>query len=170
MGADARENADERLAGNVRKLRKQAGMTQDALAEAMAGRGWPWYQSTVYRVEKGQQPLRAAELIALAAILKTSLDSFTWSSAEATETAFIYAAGTEVRLAYENVAGAVLQMLAHAAFAERALESSAGSESPRVQAARRDTAARLREFSLDEAVGEGIRRYETRGSEGGEDG
>ena len=44
-------------------------MSQADLATGMVSRGHPWYQSTVYRIEHGLQPLNARELPDLAAIL-----------------------------------------------------------------------------------------------------
>lgn len=163
MGADARESADENLAGNLRVLREGAGMSQKALATAMAERGWPWHQSTVYRVESGHQVVKFAEAVDLAAILKTSLDRLTWSSAEANRVQFVYAAGTEVRLSAEKVSAAVHRLLAAVSRAERVAAEAAGSTSKRVQAAREDTIARLEDFGLDEAVAEGIRRHQAPG-------
>ena len=87
----------ERLAWNLKVLRERAGMSQAALAEAMTGRGHPWHQSTVYRVESGRQTVKFEEVAALAEILHTSMDRFTWTSPEASATEFTYAAGTRVR-------------------------------------------------------------------------
>lgn len=166
MDGDGRgESAEERFAANLRTLRERAGMSQAALAAAMAGRGRPWHQSTVYRVESGKQPVSFGEAMDLAGILRTSLDRFTWSSPEAGETEFVYAAGTRVRISCEEVAAAVCRLLADVAAAQRVLASSAGSRWPRVQAAREDTAARVREYGLEAAIGEGIGRYEERDGE-----
>jgi transcriptional regulator with XRE-family HTH domain len=156
---DARENADEKLAGNLRALRDGAGMSQGALAAAMAERGWPWHQSTVNRIEAGRQPVKFAEAVDLAAILGTSLDRLTWSSAEASQAEFVHAAGTEVRLSAETVSAAVHHLLSAVSRAERVLAGAAGSELPRVAAAWEDTYARMTDYSLDEAVSEGIRRH-----------
>ncbi len=60
----------ERIAWNIARLRKRAGMSQEALARAMveAGEGH-WRQTTVSRVERGKQGLRMSETIALLRIL-----------------------------------------------------------------------------------------------------
>jgi transcriptional regulator with XRE-family HTH domain len=163
MGANAGESADEKLAGNLRALREAAGMSQGALASAMAERGWPWHQSTVYRVESGRQGVKFAEAVDLADILATSLDRLTWSSAEASQAEFVYAAGTEVRLSAEKVSAAVHHLLSAVARAERVLAETAGSTLPRVHAAWEDTYARVANYGLEEAVAEGTRRRRARG-------
>ena len=71
-------------------------MSQAALAIEMTARGIPWHQQTVGRIEGGQQPLRFAEAVALAGVLKTSLDRLTWSTPEANATERVYAAGAAV--------------------------------------------------------------------------
>ena len=166
MGGDTQAgSAEERFAANLRALRERAGMSQSALAAAMAERGRPWHQSTVYRVEAGKQPVSFGEATDLAAILRTSLDRFTWSTPEASETEFVQAAGTRVRVSYEDVAVAVCRLLADIAAAERVIASSAGSRWPRVREALEDTAARVREYGLEAAISEGIGRYDERHGE-----
>ena len=60
----------ERIAWNIARLRKRAGMSQEALARAMveAGEGH-WRQTTVSRVERGKQELNPGEMAALGGIL-----------------------------------------------------------------------------------------------------
>lgn len=149
----------------MRALREDKGMSQSALAAAMTERGQPWHQQTVTRVEQGTQQLKAAELVALAAIFKTSLDRFTWTQPEASATEYIYSAGTRVVRCAEDVAHAVHLLLAALATAERTLTMTADTPYPRAQEARRDTAARIETYTLDDAVNEGIRRYEDRPGE-----
>jgi transcriptional regulator with XRE-family HTH domain len=170
MGADRGESADEKLAVNLRALRDGAGLSQGALAAAMTERGWPWHQSTVYRVESGRQGVKFAEAVDLAGILGTSLDRLTWSSAEAAQAEFVRAAGAAVRLSAETVSAAVRDLLSAVSRAERVLAEAAGSDLPRVAAARDDTAARVADFGLEEAVAEGIRRHQARGHEEDGDG
>ena len=171
MARDARRgNADERLAANLRTLRERAGMSQSALAAAMVEKGWPWHQSTVYRVESGKQTVSFGEASDLAEILRTSLDRFTWLLPEASETELVYAAGTNVRHSHEIVAGAVVRLLADRAAAERRVAESKDSKWPRVHEALEDTAATLVACTLEDAVEEGGRRYEKRAQVTGEDG
>ena len=157
------EPADQRLAANLRTLRERKGWSQSALAQAMTERGIPWHQQTVTRIEAGQQQVRFGELMALAAVLETSLDRFTWTSPEAGATEYVYSAGTRVVRLAETVSDSVFHLLLALAAAERTLEMTKDSEYPRVQEARRDTADRVEMYDLDAAVDEGIRRYEERG-------
>jgi len=160
------EALNERLAHNLRALRERAGMSQRDLAEAMTERGRPWHQSTVYRVESGKQELSFAEVYALAAILDTSTDRFTWSSPEATATEMVYAAGARLRQRYEQVAEAVHRLLAGQETAWRILAEHEGSGWPRADEAIEDVRARTRDYSLDYAIAEGVRRHEEPDGEG----
>ena len=164
MREDHRKSADERFGMNVRIMRERKDMSQSALADAMTERGYPWHQQTVGRVEAGRQSVRFGEVEQLAQILKTSMDRFSWGSAEANETEFTYAAGTRVRRQYEVVATAIHRHLADVAAAERLLARPPQTgDSEHVMAAREDVADRLETYSLDNAIEEGIRRYEERG-------
>ena len=58
-----------------RKLRRENGLSQAALAELMVGNGWPWYQNTVCRVERGERPLSLGEAFDLATLYGVSLDA-----------------------------------------------------------------------------------------------
>ena len=145
-------------------LRERADLSQSALADTMTDRGHGWHQQTVGRVEAGRQSVRFGEAVDLAEILHTSLDYFTWGSAEANETKFTYAAGTRVRQQYEVVAEAIHRHLADIAAAERLLaRPPQDSNSEHVKAAREDVADRLEVYSAEAAIEEGIRRYEERG-------
>ncbi len=71
----------------------------------------------------------------------------------------------------EEVSDAIYRLLLCLAAADRTVEMTKDSEYERVHEARRDTAERVEMYSLDNAIDEGIRRYEERGTEekGGED-
>lgn len=165
-----REPPDERFGINLRTLREQAGLSQSALAAEMTERGWSWHQQTVGRIEAGRQSVRFGEIEELAGIFRVALDRFRWGSAEASEAEFVYMAGTRVRRQHEVVATAVREHIAAIAAAERTLERPPQSDSPRVKAAREDVAMRLERYTLDDAIDEGIRRYEERAGEDEEDG
>jgi transcriptional regulator with XRE-family HTH domain len=62
---DRYKDIDANIAANVRAYREAAGMSQEELAQRMADRGFPFTQATVWKVERGQRPVRAGELIAL---------------------------------------------------------------------------------------------------------
>jgi len=172
MGGDtAGENADERLARNLRTLRERAGMSQDAIAAAMAERGHPWHQSTVYRVESGRQTVRFGEAADLAEILGTGVARFTWTSPEALVADFVTEAGARLHKSGSAVADAVAGLLAARAYAERVLAAHEGSRYPRVQEARKDLARRTELYDPAGCAAEGERRYEERDREGdGDDG
>jgi transcriptional regulator with XRE-family HTH domain len=157
---ERRREVSARIGENVRVLREARGLSQDDLAREMSALGWQYYQSTVYKVEHGERKVSAGELVDLAAVLKTSLDRFTWTSAEANETAMVYDAAATLRGRWEEAAVAVRRLLAARTRGERMLASSGGSTSPRVRAALAELAADLRDRGLDEAVDEGIARYE----------
>lgn len=61
---------DGRIVENVIKARKRSGLTQAELAERLVTRGQThWRQSTVSRVETGERPLTAADVMDLTAAL-----------------------------------------------------------------------------------------------------
>jgi transcriptional regulator with XRE-family HTH domain len=172
MRDDHRETADQKLAANVRILRERKGLSQSGLADEMTAKGIPWHQQTVGRVEAGRQPVKFAEAVALASILRTSLDRFTWGSAEANATEFVLAAGARLRQSYETVAEALCRLLADQAAAGRVLAQREGSPYEHVKEAIADVRARMAEYGPDEAIDEGVRRYRERtggGKEGDDD-
>lgn len=63
---DQYKDIDANIAANVRAYREAAGISQEELAQRIADRGFPFTQATVWKVESGQRPLKASELIALA--------------------------------------------------------------------------------------------------------
>jgi septal ring factor EnvC (AmiA/AmiB activator) len=56
--------------------------TQQAVADAMRKRGWPWSQATVWSVEKGERPLKLREAAVLALVLGTSVEALIQIEAE----------------------------------------------------------------------------------------
>ena len=64
-----------------------------------------------------------------------------------------------MRASYEKIAEAIQRALIDAAGAERTLEETSADPSPRVQEARDDTAARLKGYGVNDAIEEGVRRY-----------
>ena len=101
--------------------------------------GITWHQQTVTRVEAGMQQLRAAELVALAEILRTTMDRFTWMQPEASATEYVYSAGTRVRRTSEDVSVAVHMLLSALSSAERTIEMTKDSKYERVHEARRES-------------------------------
>jgi transcriptional regulator with XRE-family HTH domain len=64
--ADRYKDIDQHIAANVRAYREAAGLSQEELAQQMAGRGFGFSQATIWKIESGQRPVRAGELVALA--------------------------------------------------------------------------------------------------------
>lgn len=62
------------LAANVRAARARADLTQETLAERMRVLGCRWHFQTVGAVERGQRPLQAYEVTALAIATGTTPD------------------------------------------------------------------------------------------------
>jgi transcriptional regulator with XRE-family HTH domain len=150
---------------NLRLLREEKGMSQSEVARQMSERGHPWHQSTVYRVEQGKQEASYSEARDLAAILRTSMERFSWTGPEANGTAYVYAAGARLHQNYEQVAEAVEHLLRTRAAAERVLDQFKDSEYERVQEARADVAARMEDYDLEYAIQLGEWRYANRGRE-----
>jgi transcriptional regulator with XRE-family HTH domain len=157
--------ADERFGVNLRSLREAKGISQAALAKLMSEKGFAWHQSTVARVERGAQPLRAAELAAAAGILGTTMDRFAWTGAEANEAAMVYGAAGALRVRRHEIVLAVQALLAAREHAERILATSGTSSYQRVLDACTELAADLEDHDLDDAVDEGIAAWENRDGE-----
>jgi transcriptional regulator with XRE-family HTH domain len=67
---------DERAGRLIQEIRQSEGLTQADVAQAMAERGFPMHQQTILKIEKGLRPLRLAEALALAEVLKMDLGLF----------------------------------------------------------------------------------------------
>ena len=68
MGArdDRYTDIDQNIAANLRTYREAGGISQEELAQRMADLGFGFSQATIWKIERGQRPVRASELIALA--------------------------------------------------------------------------------------------------------
>jgi transcriptional regulator with XRE-family HTH domain len=122
-----RREVTERFGENVRVLREARGLSQDDLAREMTERGWQYYQSTVYKIEHGGK-VSFSESVDLAAILRTSLDRFTWTTSEASETVLVYDRAASVRLRWEEAAHAVRRLMAARGSGEHILAGSSASK------------------------------------------
>jgi transcriptional regulator with XRE-family HTH domain len=151
--------ADALIAANVRRARERREMSQSALARAMSDRGWQWHQQTVYKTESGSRPLRAAELLDLAAILKTSLDRFTWTGAEANESGMADRSFGLLHQAFEDAATAAARLLGARSGAEYTLTVLKDSKYPRTRTTCETLAAELDADTIDAAVAKGAARY-----------
>ncbi len=65
------------FAENIKRWRERKGLSQDALAQQMADLGFPFHQATVYKIEKGERPVRLVEAMALSALLDQYLFGLT---------------------------------------------------------------------------------------------
>jgi transcriptional regulator with XRE-family HTH domain len=63
---DLYKDIDRNIAANLRAHREAGGISQEELAQQMADRGFGFGQATIWKIESGQRPVRASELIALA--------------------------------------------------------------------------------------------------------
>lgn len=54
---------------NMTRRRKVLGMSQSALAKALAARGLPFHQPTVQRIENGERPVRLNEAVHIVQVL-----------------------------------------------------------------------------------------------------
>src|ERR1039458_5204557 len=106
-----KETADQRLAYNMRVLRKRTGLSQAALAAEMAARGHRWHQQTVVRAENAARVLPLLEAHDLAEVLGTTLDRLTRPSGEAQAGESLDAAGWSVVEAHEAIAKGVENLL-----------------------------------------------------------
>jgi transcriptional regulator with XRE-family HTH domain len=59
-------DVDRNIAVNLRALREAGRISQGELAQRMAERGFGFSQATIWKIESGQRPVRASELVALA--------------------------------------------------------------------------------------------------------
>ena len=133
MAKQPREKTAETLGANVRYLREHASISQTELARRMTDRGWPWHQSTVYRVETGKQPVRFDEAVDLADLLGVTLDRLTWAIGEAAEEELATFAITSLRERMQEAAVAVTRLRIARAVAERRAKSAADSEYPHIR-------------------------------------
>jgi transcriptional regulator with XRE-family HTH domain len=57
---------DQHIAANVRTYREAGNLSQEELAQRMTDRGFGFTQATIWKIESGQRPVKASELVALA--------------------------------------------------------------------------------------------------------
>jgi transcriptional regulator with XRE-family HTH domain len=67
---DRYKDIDANIAANVRAYREARGTSQEDLAGLLAEAGFPFSQATIWKIENGQRPVKAAELAALADALE----------------------------------------------------------------------------------------------------
>lgn len=153
------EQSEEWFAANLRAVRESKGLSQTWLADEMSGRGWPWRQQTVARIENGQRTVRLGEAKTVADILRVPLDRLTWSGPEVTATTMVHNTIGNLRLSWSRVADAVAELRAAQFSADRTLKESHDSPYQRVQDARRGLEEEMADAGLDDAIAEGEARW-----------
>jgi transcriptional regulator with XRE-family HTH domain len=63
---DQYKDIDQNIAANLRTYREAGTISQEELAQRMADRGFGFSQATIWKIERGQRPVKASELVALA--------------------------------------------------------------------------------------------------------
>lgn len=64
---------DENFAANLKSLREEREMSQEALAERMQERGHPFHQATIYKIENKSRRVQLHEALDLANVLDTGI-------------------------------------------------------------------------------------------------
>ena len=167
------DEAERRLAANLRILRERRGISQVKLAQEMVAREWPWRQQTVARVENGQRMIRLGEAIALASILSVSLGVSTQPGSDAIEVEKIRGAGVRLRESCEAVAAAVCRLMDEQRTAKRLQVLNAAVQGDDfIEVALVQLRGWMRECTVDKAVLKGRRRFTELGEKrsGGEEG
>jgi transcriptional regulator with XRE-family HTH domain len=90
---------NQRVAANIRRFRRAAGMSQAELAYELTARGFSWVQQTVVRVENGSQPLKLEEAEAVGKVLGVDVSVLSQSA----ENKEIAAAVADLRAALEGI-------------------------------------------------------------------
>lgn len=147
------ELSEQRFAENLRQAREKAGMSQVSLADQMAGRGWPWRQQTVARVENGQRMVRLGEALAIAEILGATMDKLTASTSETSVVDRLTDLSAQIRLGHERIVTWTQGLLAVQRDLDAALSEARAShgDSPGVRELIND-AGGLLELTPEQAV------------------
>jgi hypothetical protein len=118
----------------------------------MTERGWPWHQSTVYRVETGKQPVRFDEALDLADLLGVTLDRLTWEIGQAAREEQVTRNISSVREAMQEAAVAVARLRYERLTAGIAARGTADSDYPSVRELGVGLAEDLQSVTLDAAL------------------
>lgn len=97
---DGAAAVDERFAANLRPAREHAGLSQEALAEAMRHLGFGSFtQQAIARIEAGRRRVSFAEAVALAQCVHTTADALSRPAEVAAEAFLILDTVRAVRAA-----------------------------------------------------------------------
>jgi len=109
---DQYKDIDQNIAANLRTYREAASISQEDLAQRMADRGFGFSQATIWKIETGQRPVRASELIALAGSLGVmSPTSLTYKPDAARHQVQLEQANRNAHHAYERLKEAAAEYL-----------------------------------------------------------
>ena len=158
-GEQHREEQAQWFGENVRKNRERKEMSQVDVAREMTAHGWPWHQSTVYKIEHGTRRTEAFEVLDLAEILGVPMAHLFWPPAEVNESAMVNRSIGILRRSWHETAEAVHRLASARAYAERTLAQSEGSEYQRVRDTCAELVIELGEHTIKSAVDEGLYRH-----------
>jgi len=162
--SDTRRNLMALFGANLRAVREHRDISQDGLAEAMTARGHDWYQSTVYKTERGERKVSFHEAIDLAAVLQVTTDRFTRLPEEAADEYAVTQGAALLERTWDQAASAVAGLHQARAAAEGLAARFAGSKHARVREAVRGLLAELGGRTPEAAAAEGAARWDrTRG-------
>lgn len=150
----------------VRRHRERQDMSQDDLARQMSARGWPWHQSTVYKIEQGQRKTQAIEVHDLAEILGVSMDRLFRPGPEEAAVAFVDRASWLLTKSWRGAADAIEQLLRDLAGAGRAVDTALESNYPRARQAAEDLAGEMNTLTPQAAADEALARFGDSKNEG----
>jgi transcriptional regulator with XRE-family HTH domain len=106
------QDIDQNIAANLRTHREGRNISQDELAQRMADLGFGFSQATIWKIESGQRPVRASELVALADSLGIrSATSLTYKPDAARHQVQLEQANRKAHDAYEALKGAAADYL-----------------------------------------------------------
>jgi transcriptional regulator with XRE-family HTH domain len=121
-GEDRFTGIDHNIAANLRIYREADNVSQEDLAQRMTDRGFGFSQATIWKIERGQRPVRASELVALADSLQIlSAISLTYQPGTARHHAQLRQAHQRAHDAYATLKAAA------AAYLEAQLELLVGA-------------------------------------------
>jgi transcriptional regulator with XRE-family HTH domain len=109
---DQFKDIDQNIAANLRTYREADNVSQDELAQRMADRGFGFSQATIWKIERGQRPVRASELVALAHSLGVkSSTSLTYKPDAARHQVQLEQANRNAHRAYQELKEAAAEYL-----------------------------------------------------------
>jgi transcriptional regulator with XRE-family HTH domain len=156
-----REQMARQFGENIARYRERRDMSQADLAREMAERGWDWWQSTVFKIERGDRRTEATEAHDLAAVLGVPIDRLFWPGPEQSEMGLADRAIGSLRQSFGEAAWAIARLIAAQKAAGSALQSARESRYERVRQAAGELEAEIAACTVDAAADEGTARFES---------